>query len=168
MKFSEIANRVTGISTPFVGLNWQPGELEITAARRVLAFLEDRRVLFSPHEWETPRHSVQSVIEIRHHLSEEIGKLGSGSRLAGSLRAMRAACRKFLDNVGTHGSNENFHGGFQSFIFFTAIGEMRGTFGIHIAQIAAEFRLDVEDELASILPGPADDDDEARQSRRRR
>ena len=29
MKFSEIANRLTGISTPFGGASWQPAELEI-------------------------------------------------------------------------------------------------------------------------------------------
>jgi len=44
MKFSEIANRLTGISTPFGGASWQPAEMEIAAARRVITFLEDRRV----------------------------------------------------------------------------------------------------------------------------
>ena len=39
MKFSEIANRLTGISTPFGGASWQPAELEIAGARRVIAFL---------------------------------------------------------------------------------------------------------------------------------
>ncbi len=29
---------------------------------------------------------------------------------------------------------------------------MRGTFGVHVAKIAAEFKLDVEDRLAEILP----------------
>jgi hypothetical protein len=43
MKFTEIANRLTGISTPFGGASWQPAELEIAGARRVIAFLEHRR-----------------------------------------------------------------------------------------------------------------------------
>lgn len=42
MKFSEIANRLTGISTPFGGASWQPAEREIAAARRIIVFLEDR------------------------------------------------------------------------------------------------------------------------------
>jgi hypothetical protein len=29
---------------------------------------------------------------------------------------------------------------------------MRGTFGVHLAKIAAEFKLDIEDRLAEILP----------------
>ena len=56
MKFSEIANRLTGISTPFGGASWQPAEMEIAAARRVIAFLEDRRVLYEPSEMEVPSH----------------------------------------------------------------------------------------------------------------
>ena len=32
MKFSEIANRLTGISTPVGGVSWQPAELEIAGA----------------------------------------------------------------------------------------------------------------------------------------
>ena len=36
--------------------------------------------------------------------------------------------------------------------FNQALGELRGVFGIHIGMIAAKYGLDVEDELASILP----------------
>lgn len=161
MKFSEIANRLTGISTPFGGASWQPAELEIAGARRVIAFLEDRRVLYEPSEMEVPGHCVHSVIEIRHRLSDELGKLEGVSELAASLRAMRAACRKFLERVGTDG-RDGIHyannGGYQSWTFGSALGELRGTFGIHVAKIAALFQLDVEDKLASILPANADAD----------
>ena len=161
MKFSEIANRLTGISTPFGGVSWQPAEMEIAAARRVIAMLEDRRVLYAPEEMEVASHCVQSVIEIRHCLSDELGKLDSGSELAESLRAMRAACRKFLERVGTDG-REGIHQangwGSHSWTFGSALGELRGTFGIHVAKIAAAFKLDVEDRLASILPANADAD----------
>ena len=161
MKFSEIANRLTGISTPLGGASWQPAELEIAGARRVIAFLEDRRVLYEPGEMEVPSHCVHSVIEIRHRLSDELGKLDGSSELSASLRAMRAACRKFLDRVGTDG-REGLHfasgGGYQSWTFGSALGELRGSFGINVAKIAAAFKLDVEDRLASILPANADAD----------
>ena len=124
-EFSEIVNRLTGISTPFGGASWQPAEMEIAAARRVIAFLEDRRVLYEPSEMEVPSHCVHSVIEIRHRLSDELGKLDSGSELAASLRAMRAACRKFLERVGTDG-RDGIHdangGGFHSWTFGSALG----------------------------------------------
>ena len=161
MKFSEIANRLTGISTPFGGASWQPAETEIVAARRVIAFLEDRRVLYAPEGMEVASHCVQSVIEIRHRLSDELGRLDSGSELAANLRVMRAACRKFLERVGTEGREGIHHAkgwGFHSWTFGSALGELRGTFGIHLVKIAAAFKLDVEDRLASILPANADAD----------
>lgn len=173
LKFSEIANRLTGISTPLGGVSWQSSDLEVSAARRVIAFLEDRRVLYAPEEMEVASHCVQSVLEIRHFLSGELGKLETKSEFAASLRAMRAACRKFLDRVGVDGREvtlyANHHGHWASWTFYSALGEMRGTFGVHLAKIAAEFKLDIEDRLAEILPAPAtdSDDDDHRPARRR-
>ncbi len=77
---------------------------------------------------------------------------------------MRVACRKFLKRVGTDG-RDRIHDangwGFHSWTFASALGELRGKFGIHVAKIAAAFKLDVDDRLASILPanaGTGDDD----------
>jgi hypothetical protein len=160
MKFSEIANRLTGISTPIFGVSWQPSELELAAARRIVSFLEDRRVLYSPNELEVPAHCVDSILQIRLFLTSEIGKLDSKSELTASLRAMRAACRRFFDAVGAEDgyiiqhATENGH--YASWTFYSALGELRGTFGIHLARIAGHFRLDVEDDLASILPANAE------------
>ena len=163
MKFSEIANRLTGISTPLGGVAWQATELEVSAARRVVSFLEDRRVLYAPDELEVPSHCVHSVMDIRRFLSSELGKLDAGSDFAASLRAMRAAGHKFLDRVGVDGREvllyANNHGHWASWTFYSALGEMRGTFGVHLARIAAQFKLDVEDKLAVILP--AKDEDES-------
>jgi hypothetical protein len=160
MRFSEIANRLTGISTPIGGVSWQPAELELSAARRVVTFLEDRRVLYTPSELEVPTHCVDSVLQIRRFLTSEIGKLATKSDLAASLRAMRAARRKFLDSVGGEDSDVVRHareqGHYASWKFYSALGEMRGVFGIHLARIATCFQIDVEDSLATILPARAE------------
>jgi hypothetical protein len=42
-------------------------------ARRVISYLEDRRVLYNPTELEVPQHCIQSVLDIRHFLSHELG-----------------------------------------------------------------------------------------------
>lgn len=44
-------------------------------------------------------------MDIRRFLTSELGKLDSKVEFAASLRAMRAACRKFLDQVGVHPKN---------------------------------------------------------------
>jgi hypothetical protein len=156
MRFKEIANRLTGISCPVFGVSWNPVEAEVTKARRVISFLEDRRVLYSPSEMEVPEHCVHSVLEMRQFLTSEIGGLAFDDQLAGSLRAMRAACRKFLDTVqaerGEIVVSANRLNHYASWIFNGALGEMRGVFGIHVARIAVQFGLDVENQLAVILP----------------
>jgi Family of unknown function (DUF6650) len=161
MKFSEIANRLTGISTPVLGVSWQPAESEAAAARRVVAFLEDRRVLYQPSEQELPARCTDSVLQIRLFLTSEIGKLDNKSELATNLRAMRAACRKFLDTVGAEERDivqyARQEGHYASWTFYGALGEMRGVFGVHLARIAVRFRLDIEDDLATILPAKTED-----------
>lgn len=156
MKFEEIVSRLTGFSTPVFGVQWNPSEPQRAVARRVLAFLEDRRVLFVPSAMELPDHCVQSILRIREFLTQELGALDSDQPLAQSLRAMRAACRKCLATVeaeGRHiiqfGAHRNHYA---SWIFNGAIGELRGVFGIHIATLAVSHGLDIEGDLASILP----------------
>jgi hypothetical protein len=178
MKFNDITSRLTGISIPVFGISWTPPASERDAAKRVVTFLEDRRVLYNPSELEMPEHCVMSVIDIRRHLTDELQKIDGDGELAKQLRAMRAACRKFLDTV--HAPNEYYEivehglsrGHFASWVFGSALGELRGVFGLHLAQIAAAYGLDVEDDLASILPAKDDDrdddDDHPRDRRRRR
>jgi hypothetical protein len=161
---TEILSRLRGFSTPIGGLSWEAPEAEAAVARRVIRFLEDRRVLYNPSELEQPQHCVMSVIEIRRFLTEQLGDLAEGD-LASRLAAIRCACRKFLDSSRypdgrpmsiPHGM---FHGGYSEWVFTTALGELRGVVGVLIAEIAGQYHLDVEGDLVSILPAdPAADD----------
>ena len=155
VKFREIVSRLTGISSPVFGVSWNPPAAEVTVARRVIAFLEDRRVLFADESIEVLDHCVRSVIEVRHYLTSEIQQLTEGE-LCSSLRAMRAACRKFLEAVDDRDGIVLRYGGhpghWASWRFGGALGELRGVFGVHIARIATQNGLDIEDDLARILP----------------
>ncbi len=161
MKFREVASRVTGLSVPVFGVQWNPPEAECVAARRVLAFLEDRRVLYVPSEMELPEHCVESVLRMREFLTSEVGKLDASQELAQSVRAMRAACRKFLATVEANDRRAIRFGAskghFASWVFNGAVGELRGVFGVHVARLATSHGLDVEDDLASILSASQDD-----------
>jgi hypothetical protein len=174
MKFSEIANRLTGISTPLGGVSWQSSDLEVSAARRVIAFLKDRRVLYAPEEMEVAAHCVDSVLEIRRCLSGELGKLDGKSEFAASLRAMRAACRKFLDRVGIDGREvvlyANHHGHWQAGPSIALWARCEEHSASIWRRLRPEFKLDIEDQLASILPANAEADlgeAERRPARRR-
>jgi len=155
LTFKEIASRLTGFSIPIFGVSWQPDESEIKIAKRIITALEDRRVLFSPYELEVPRHCISSVLEIRKLLTDEIGKVSQKKELYNDLQILRAACRKFLDEIHTI---EKDLDGLQSFstvsgwIFLTALGELRGVFGIGISKIAVSYGLDITGELGNIIP----------------
>ena len=59
-----------GDSTPLGGVSWQSSDLEVSAvSRRVIAFLEDRRVLYAPDELEVNSHCVHSILEIATSLA---------------------------------------------------------------------------------------------------
>jgi len=131
-----------------------PSDREANIGHRVLAFLEDRRVLYAPEQMETADECVRSVVEMRRFLTEVIGELAPDSELGSALRVIRAACRKFLDEcdgpaLGHVMAPWRFGG---DWVLGPALGELRGVTGVCVAAIADRYGLDVESELAAILP----------------
>lgn len=161
--FREITNRITGFELPFIGggISWNPPLPERDVAKRLLVFFEDRRALFYPYEAETPEYVVRSILEIRSRLTSDLEKLDRSSPLAKSIRSMRAACRKFLDQSEEidapmfFGSRHRIWDRGET-DFFIALGELRAIIGFHSAQIAVWYEVDVEDTLVSIFPDPTE------------
>lgn len=158
----DLLGRLTGISTPFGGVSWQPRPPETEAANRVLAFLEDRRVLYEDFSWEVPDQCIESVLRIREVLTREIGNLSPDSQLAANLRAINAACRRFLRHTGadvgepllTPGSARSWHR--HPWRFESSLGELRASIEIHVAVIAQSHGLAVPDPLVRLLPDAPD------------
>ena len=166
MRFTEITRRLTGLSCPVFGLSWSPAEAEVTAAKRIIAFLEDRRVLYNPTEAEIPAHCVASVQNIRAFLTSELEKQDQDATLTENLLAMRAACRKFMDAMQRLDERERIilvgpignAGSYSAWVFLQALGELRAMVGLHVALIAVRNGLDVENDLATILPADPSND----------
>jgi hypothetical protein len=168
MKASQIAARLTGFSTPFFGASWTPPTVDVDVARKVITFVEDRRVLFSTYTNEVPEQCAASVIEIRKFLTDVIGAGGIADRLEGPLRAIRGYCRNFLDAVGASEATvkdaaerrlfDRPRWGMQDaqFALALALGELRAGVGLQVGIIAATFKLDVKEDLAAMIPADAD------------
>jgi hypothetical protein len=75
MKWKGAANRLNGLSIASLGVQWSPKPTDSEVARRVIRFLEDRRVLYNDYAFEEPGHCIQSVVEIRRFLTEEMPRL---------------------------------------------------------------------------------------------
>lgn len=149
IKYKQIARSLTGFSTPFFGVSWTPPETDRDVVRKLITFLEDRRALYNPYNIETPMFVDQSLLEIRKELTGTLQKIGDNPDISPNLRAMRAACRKYLNDIGDK-NKPRFH--YRESETFAALGGLRAVFGIHIAQLAVKYGIDVEEELASILP----------------
>ncbi len=163
MKWSEIAARINGISTPVGGISWVPPVLDSQTARRVIAFVEVRRVLFSTYTNEVPEQCALSVIEIRNFLTEIIGAGGIGDELMIPIRRMRGYCLRFLERVGMserdvppEGQTRHLRGEprwhMHDYFFGEALGELRAGVGFQAGVIASRYNIDMEDDLASVIP----------------
>jgi hypothetical protein len=106
---------------------------------------------------EIPEHCTSSVLDIRRFLTAELQQGANEDDLSASIRAMRAACRKFLDTVNGDVLRFGGHRGhWASWRFNGALGELRGVFGLHLARIAVQYGVEIEDDLGAILPGEED------------
>jgi hypothetical protein len=144
IKYKRIAKSLTGFSTPVFGISWNPPKTDREFVRQVITFLEDRRALYNPYEIENPKWVLESILIIRDELTDTLKALPSDSDISQYLRGMREACRKFMNDVG--------NSRYPDWIFFTHLGELRAVFGIHIAQLAVKYGINIEEELASIIP----------------
>lgn len=153
-----LAHRLSGFSTPVFGVSWNPPVDEREIVRRLLTALEDRRVLFIPMILEIPEQVTRSVLELREVLTGALQELPEDSPANGSIRAMRAACRKFLEDPRPEFRNVHPRHMYDRDAegvgpeFFVALGELRAVFGAHIAALACSYGLEVEDSLATVLP----------------
>jgi hypothetical protein len=149
MHYKEILAHVTGVS-PW-GIQWKPIAVEITTARNLLRLLEDRRVLYQAIEMEGPAYCLASVERMREKLTRVLQEVNVKSPFGKDVAKLRRASRKFCDIVG----NPGFDGltlPIQKSILARELAKLRKVAGSVVAGIAINFKLDVEDELASIMP----------------
>jgi hypothetical protein len=154
--FKKFARALTGFSTPIFGVSWNPPAGKRDIVRRLIAFLEDRRVLYQPYDLEYGPWVSDSILEIRRELTNILKACPEEPELVEPLRAMRAACRKYLDATAPH-SRRIHHPYGGEMVFASALGELRGVFGLHLARLCVAYGIDVEEELAATFPVSDDD-----------
>jgi len=154
------ARRITGISIPFGGITWaDPGPSDADKVREFILFLEDRRVLYNAHEIEVVSQVERSIHDIREHCTKTLQSHSPKAFAVIPVRFIREACRRFHNDQheefrffdGRRNHHEPSPG------FFTALGAFRAVVGLQVAQLAAHYDIDVEGDLAAVLPRPSQD-----------
>jgi hypothetical protein len=145
---------VANVANVYQGGAWIPNERDV--AVEIVKELENRRALYDDYELEVPRWIVQSVLEMRDFFHQRLLTTRHEGALDKHLRALRAACKKFLSAVGENPERiiikSSFEGGPNSWAFFTALGELRAAVGLTLSLLMAAYGLNCEPQLARILP----------------
>lgn len=144
--------RLTGVS-PW-GASWERKDDDRELARRLLLFLEDRRMLWKDFSVEIEEHCASSADHARRELTMLLSSPEIGPQFTEKVRAIRAAFREFMDEAGDdryHGQRHH-HSGIGTDSLSLSLGRLRGLVGVQIGEIASTWDVDVPDDLATIVP----------------
>jgi len=154
-------HRLTGFTLPTVlgtgggGATWAPEPGDTELAGSVLRYLEDRRVLYVPYWAEVPHECIASVREIREHLRSVVEQCHT-PELRNPLRAIQAACRQFLTDVGFIEGPLVQADVLDQWRFNQSLGSLRARIGVSVAIIIDTFNIDIDEHLSPLLPPPID------------
>lgn len=145
--------RWTGISAPIGGLQWERKDDDAEIARRVLNLLADRRMLWKDFSMEVEEHCVSSANHVRQVLTEHLNNPETSARLGQRLQLLQRLFRDFVDEVGPAGDGwDRPWRAVGTDPLSMALGRLRGLVGVQVGQLAADYNLDVSEELATIVP----------------
>jgi hypothetical protein len=94
-------------------------------------------------------YAAESVLQIREEFTRILQECPPSDELTGPLKVMQAGCRKFLDLMGPPMGRGRL---FDDQNMWVAIGQLRGMFGVELAELSTAYGIEVEGELAGIIP----------------
>jgi len=123
-------------------------ESPIVIAKRVITFLEDRRILYVPYIMEDADFCVASAERMRQFFTEQLSPLSVPDELKNTMREMRSACRKFMQEVVILPGDSRP----STLVLVEALKELRATLGQLVARLAEQYHInDIDKGLASML-----------------
>lgn len=139
--------QLTGASAFGGGLDWQVVPDDRDVARRVLLFLEDRRVLTQDPSREDYEGCRKGAQKIRNYVDVELGNTQEGGPLEHCLRRMRTASAAFITAAGQ--KSVDFKDDHSYFV--STLEAYRDTLATQIAQVSYEHKLQVPHDLQPLL-----------------
>lgn len=131
-----------------LGVGWDWASTDAEVVRRLVIFLEDRRVLdYRSGCWDVG-HAVASVLQVREELTKALQALAPKSGANEAVRALREACVAFLDSVdGASGCG-------CSGKFAVPLWELQASFGAYLRPLVDNYHLSAHGSVAEVLSIP--------------
>jgi hypothetical protein len=148
--------RITGGSGPWGGAQWERKDDDREIARRVMNLLGDKRMLWKDFSLEIEEHCVSSADHARKELGKHLDNPEIGQEMIRHVQLLQRLFRDFMDEVGPgRGDWDRYYRSMGTDPLSMALGRLRGLVGVQVGEMAAEYGLDVSEELASIVPDQA-------------
>lgn len=131
-----------------------PNAAEAQALAGLMAMLEGSP-LFNGHlvMAEEQERGYRSVGELRRLIADTRLLLPDDSAACPILAAMRAACRKYLDEAEAWDKKSGRRFSMPTFAFFQLLGAFREVMGLHSWTLCELYDLDVDGRLVPFFPG---------------
>jgi len=145
-------DRPVAVLTPATGP--KPSAAESQALAGLVAMLEGNPIfnghMVMPEEQE---RCYRAVGELRRLIADTRLLLPDDTLAHDILAAMRAACRKYLDEAEAWDKKSGRRFSMPTFGFFQLLGAFREVIGLHVWRLGETFDLEVEGRLAQHFPG---------------
>ena len=146
----------TGITLFGFGITWKISKSEYAIIQekvgRLMAGLQDKRVLWVPTEAESPEHVLASVDAIRGELTFALQSLGNKSEAAPLLSAMLNRCHDLVNYLAPVLQELSDHNSTKRMMFDLRLGGFRDVFLVYVAILSRVFSAPVHGELEKVLP----------------
>ena len=149
MRFKVIAKHITGLNVPWFGLQWTPPVDQIRLAESVLDCLANRGIFYEDFNVEVEHACMMSAEELNAELLTWLHQCPSETPVKKQVQEILRATKYFISQmrkgiVGVEIVDKAF--------FYEALGRLRKRVGIAVASLSAAYGLDVNDELAGLIP----------------
>lgn len=150
VKVRELA-RPVAVGAPTAEL---PSAAEHQALAGLMAMLEGSPV-FNGHlvMAEEQERCYRAIGELRRLVADTRLLLPDDCAACDVLAAMRAACRKYLDEAEAWDKKSGRRFSMPSFAFYQSLGAFREVIGLHVWRLGEVYDLDVEGRLITYFPG---------------
>ncbi|GMA40857.1 DUF6650 family protein [Mobilicoccus caccae] len=144
--------RLTGVSVPMGGLQWEAKDDDREIARRAMNLFEDRRMLWKDFSLEVEEDCVRSASEVRRALGVLIDSPDIKPDLVRQLKVCQAAFREFMDSLGGEDPRGGWRHAYGTDPLSMALGRLRALIGVQVGEFREKYGLEVSPDLASIVP----------------